>query len=42
MMLPHMGGVQVVDIDAGHGVAGEAPAALAILLDQMADGVESM
>jgi pimeloyl-ACP methyl ester carboxylesterase len=41
MMLPHMGGVQVVDIDAGHGVAGEAPAALADLLDQIADGVES-
>ena len=41
MMLPHMGSVQVVDIDAGHGVAGEAPAALADLLDQMVDGVES-
>jgi pimeloyl-ACP methyl ester carboxylesterase len=39
MMLPHMGDVRVVDIDAGHDVAREAPEALARLLDQIADTV---
>jgi pimeloyl-ACP methyl ester carboxylesterase len=37
MMLPHMGAVRVVDIDAGHSVASEAPEALAQLLDQIAE-----
>jgi pimeloyl-ACP methyl ester carboxylesterase len=40
MMLPHMGQVHVVDIDAGHGVADEAPEALAGLLDHIADSVD--
>jgi pimeloyl-ACP methyl ester carboxylesterase len=36
MMLPHMGDIDVVDIDAGHGMADEAPEDLAHLLDQIA------
>jgi pimeloyl-ACP methyl ester carboxylesterase len=39
LMLPHMGDVDVLEIDAGHDVAGEAPEALALLLDQIAEGV---
>ncbi len=35
-MLPHMGDVKTVDIEAGHGVANEAPRELARLLDQIA------
>ncbi len=35
-MLPHMGEVEVVELDAGHGVASEAPRELARLLDQIA------
>ena len=34
-MLPHMGTVTTLDIDAGHEVAAEAPAALAGLLDRI-------
>jgi pimeloyl-ACP methyl ester carboxylesterase len=35
-MLPHMGAVATVDIDAGHDVANEAPAELARLFDAIA------
>jgi pimeloyl-ACP methyl ester carboxylesterase len=38
-MLPHMGGIDVVDIEAGHGMADEAPEALAQLLDQIAESI---
>jgi pimeloyl-ACP methyl ester carboxylesterase len=37
LMLPHMGDVSVVDIDAGHDVAHEAPEELARLLDEIAE-----
>jgi pimeloyl-ACP methyl ester carboxylesterase len=37
VMLPHMGDIDVIDIDAGHGMADEAPGALAQLLDQIAE-----
>jgi pimeloyl-ACP methyl ester carboxylesterase len=37
MMLPHMGDVAVLDIKAGHGVADEAPAELARLLDEIVE-----
>jgi pimeloyl-ACP methyl ester carboxylesterase len=36
-MLANMGGARVVDIDAGHFVADEAPAELAAVLDSIAD-----
>jgi pimeloyl-ACP methyl ester carboxylesterase len=36
-MLPHMGDVTMLEIEAGHSVAAEAPEALARLLDQIAD-----
>ena len=39
LMLPHMGDVKVLDIDAGHAVASEAPEALARLLDHIAESV---
>jgi pimeloyl-ACP methyl ester carboxylesterase len=39
VMLPHMGEIDVVDIEAGHGMADEAPEALAQLLDQIADSI---
>jgi pimeloyl-ACP methyl ester carboxylesterase len=38
-MLPHMGDVHVVDIDAGHSVASEAPEQLAHLLDQISERI---
>lgn len=38
-MLPHMGDVTVVDIDAGHNVANEAPEELARLLNQVVAGL---
>jgi pimeloyl-ACP methyl ester carboxylesterase len=38
-MLPHMGDIDVVDIEAGHGMADEAPEALAQLLDQIAESI---
>jgi pimeloyl-ACP methyl ester carboxylesterase len=37
MMLPHMGDIAVLDIKAGHGVADEAPAELARLLDEIVE-----
>jgi pimeloyl-ACP methyl ester carboxylesterase len=39
VMLPHMGDIDVIDIEAGHGMADEAPEALARLLDQIADTI---
>jgi pimeloyl-ACP methyl ester carboxylesterase len=39
VMLPHMGNIDVVDLDAGHGMAEEAPEELARLLDQIAASV---
>jgi pimeloyl-ACP methyl ester carboxylesterase len=38
VMIANMGGAQVIDIDAGHGVATSSPAALAALLDTCAAG----
>jgi pimeloyl-ACP methyl ester carboxylesterase len=38
VMVANMGGADVVDIDAGHDVAAEAPGALADVLDQLALG----
>ncbi len=37
VMLENMGGAEVVDLDAGHGVATEAPEELARVLDRLAD-----
>ena len=36
VMVANMGGAEVVDIDAGHDVAAEAPEALAGSLDELA------
>jgi hypothetical protein len=38
VMVANMGGADVVDIDAGHDVAAEAPLALADVLDHLALG----
>jgi pimeloyl-ACP methyl ester carboxylesterase len=38
VMVANMGGADVIDIDAGHDVAAEAPEALADILDELARG----
>jgi hypothetical protein len=38
VMVGNMGGADVIDIDAGHDVAGEEPRALAGILDGLAEG----
>lgn len=37
-MVANMGGAEVVDVDAGHDVAAEAPEVLAAVLDDLAEG----
>ena len=41
-MVHDMGGVDVVDLDAGHEVASEAPSELAALLDRIAGGLDGL